>query len=55
MSNTGHGKTIEKLRNTIDVRLIATKKDFKMDIKTELYVTKTFGNDLVAIRKSKIA
>ena len=26
-----------------------------MDIKTKLYVTKIFANDLVAIRKSKIA
>ena len=27
---------------------------FKMDIKTKLYVTKIFGNDLVVIRKSKV-
>ena len=33
---------------------MGNEKDFKMDIKTNLYVTKIFDNDLFAIRKSKV-
>ena len=46
---------MENLRNRIDVRLVSSKKRlFKMDIKTKLYITKIFDNDLVGIRKNKV-
>ena len=54
MSNAVYGKTIESLRKRIDAKLVGSEKDFKMDIKTNLYVTKIFDNDLFAIRKSKV-
>ena len=44
---------MENLRNRIDVKLVNNEK---MYIKTKLYVShKIFGNNLVAIRKSKFA
>ena len=40
MNNTVYGKTMEKLRNAIDLRLVINKNGlFKMDIKIRLYVT----------------
>ena len=46
---------MENLRNRIDVRLVSSKKRLlKMDIKTKLYITKIFDNDLVGIRKNKV-
>ena len=46
---------MENLRNRIDVRLVSSKKRlFKMNIKTKLYITKIFDNDLVGIRKNKV-
>ena len=36
MSNTAYGKTMEKLRNRIDVRLVGNEKGlFKMNIRTK--------------------
>ena len=41
MNNAVYHKKMENLRNRIDVRLISNKKkQFEMDIKTKLYVTK---------------
>ena len=51
MNNTVYG--IEKMRNRTDA--VSNKQRlFKLDIKTKLYVTKTFGNNLVAIRKNNV-
>ena len=38
--NAVYCKTIEDLRNRIDVRLVSNKILFKMDIKIKLYVPK---------------
>ena len=53
MDNAIYGKTIENLRNRIDVSKKKNKL-FNMDIQTKLYVTKIFDNELVAIRKNKV-
>ena len=40
MKNTVYEKTMENLRNRINVKLLSNKKKlFKMDIQTKLYVT----------------
>ena len=53
MDNAVYGKTIENLRNRIDVSR-KKQKLFNMDIQTKLYVTKIFDNELVAMRKNKV-
>ena len=40
MNSDIYGKKMEKLRNRIDVKLVKNKKDFKMYVKTKLYVGK---------------
>ena len=40
MNNAVYSKTVESFRNRINVKLVNNKKDFKMDSKTKLYVTK---------------
>ena len=39
MNNAVYGKTKEKLRNRINVKLVSNKKDCKMCIQTMVYVT----------------
>ena len=48
MNNAIYGKTMEKLRNRIDLRFMneKRKRKFKMDIKTKLEVTKWFSRDM---------
>ena len=53
MKNALYSKTMENFRNKIYVKLLS-KRLFKMDIKTKVYVTKIFDNKLVAIRKNKV-
>ena len=54
MSSAVHGKTIENVRNRINVRLVSNKKDcFKWRSKLSYMSQKKFGNDLVGIRTSR--
>ena len=46
---------MENLRNRIDVKLVSNEKDsLKWTFKPSYMSQKTFGNDLIAIRKSKV-
>ena len=50
-----YGKTIENLRNRINVRLGSNKKDYlKWTSKPSYLSQKIFDNDLVAIPNSKV-
>ena len=43
MKNVVHGKTMETLRNMINVNLVSNRKDcLKMEIETKLHVTKNY-------------
>ena len=55
MNNAIYGKTMENLRNRIDVKLVNNEKDYLKCTSTPSYMShKIFDNNLVAIRKSKI-
>ena len=55
MNNAVYGKTMKKLRNRIDVRLISNKKYYlKWTSKPTHMSQKIFDNDLVEICKSKL-
>ena len=50
MNNAVNGKTMENLRNRIDVKLINNKKDYlKWTSKPRYMSQKIFDSDLVAI------
>ena len=52
MNNAVYGKTMENLRNRIDVKLASNKKDY---LKRSSYMSqKIFDNNLVTIRKNKV-
>ena len=56
MNNAVFGKTMENLRNRIDLKLVNNEKDYlKWTSKPSYMSQKIFYNDLVAIRKSKFA
>ena len=56
MKNAMYGKAMENLRNRIDVKLVSIEKDFlKCTSKPSYIAHKIFDNNLVAIRKSKLA
>ena len=56
MNNAIYGKTMENLRNRINVKLVNNKKVYlKCTSKPSYMPHKIFGNNLVAIRKSKRA
>ena len=51
MNNAIYGKTMEKVRNKIDVKLINNEKDNLKCISKSSYMSyKIFDNNLVAIR-----
>ena len=55
MNNAVYGKTVENLRNRIDLRLKSNKKDYLKWTSKPYYMSqKIFDNDLVAIRKSEV-
>ena len=55
MKNAVYGKTMEKLRNRIDLKLASNKKAYlKWTPKPSYMSHKIFNNDLVPIRKKKV-
>ena len=52
MNNAMYSKTMEKLRNRVDVILVSN--NLKWTLKPSYMSHKLFDNDLVAIRKSKV-
>ena len=55
MNNAVYGKTMENLRNPIDVNLVSNKKDsLKCTSKPSYMSHKIFDNDLVATRKNQV-
>ena len=55
MNNAAYEKTMENLRNRIDVKLVSNKRgDLKWTYKPSYMSYKTFDNELVAIRKNKV-
>ena len=55
MNKAVYGKTMENLRNRIDVRLVSNEKDYlKWTSKRSYLSQKIFHNNLVAICKSKV-
>ena len=54
-SNAVYEKTMENLRNRIDVKLVSNKKDYlKWTSKPSCMSHEIFDNDLVAIHKNKV-
>lgn len=54
MNNAVYSKTIKKLRNRVEVRLVKHRKRlFEIDIQTKLRSTKMFHDNLVEIHKIK--
>ena len=54
MKNAVYGKTMEKLRNRIDLKLASNKKAYLKSTSKPSYMShKIYNNDLVPIRKKK--
>ena len=54
MNNAFYGKTMQNLRNRIHVKLVNSKKDYlKCTWNPNYMLHKIFGNNLIAIRRSK--
>ena len=55
MNNAAYGKTMENVRNKIELRLVSNERDYlKWTSKPSYMSQKIFDNDLVAIHKSKV-
>ena len=55
MNNTVCGKTMENVRNRIDVKLVSKKKGYLKWTSKPSYIShKIFDNGLVAIRKNEV-
>ena len=55
VSNAGYGKTIENLRNKIDVKLVRNKGHYsKWTSKASYMLHRLFDNIWVVIRKNKV-
>ena len=54
MNNAAYGKTMEILRNRIDVKLVINKKDYLEQTSKPNYTPHKIFNDLVARRKNKV-
>ena len=55
MSNAVYGKTMENVRNKINVKLVSIKKDYlKWSYKSSCMSCKTFATDLIVIHKNKV-
>ena len=55
MNNAVYRKTVNNLRNRIDVKLVSNKKDYlKLTSKPSNMLHKIFEIELVALRKSKV-
>ena len=54
-NNAVYGKIVGSMRNKVDVRLVGNKKYYlKCTSKSSYMSQKTFGNDLIGKRKSKV-
>ena len=54
MNNAIYGKTMESLRNKVDVKLVNNKKDYLKCTSKPSYIShKIFDNNLVVLRKVK--
>ena len=55
MNNAAYGKTMENLRNRINLKLVSNKKDYlKWTSKPSYMLHKIFDNNSVAICKNKV-
>ena len=55
MNNTVYGKTMENVRNRIDVKLVSNKRDYLQWTSKPSYMSQNIlDNELVMIRKSKV-
>ena len=55
MNNAVYEKTMENLRNRIDIKLVSNKKDYlKWSSKLSYMSHKIFDNNLVAIRNNEV-
>ena len=55
VNNAEYGKTIENLRNRIDLKLVSNKKDYLKWTSKPSYISHIiFDNELMAIRRNKL-
>ena len=55
MNSANYGRTMENLKNRINLKLVSNKKDYLKWTSKPSYIShKIFDNDLVTIRKKKV-